>query len=127
MLNRKIVLAVTLIVLTSVANANVVDIAWNEQGRYNNVAVIESAGFLEVCGPLKQGLVIDWTFQSTTSLDFNIHYHEGDEVVYPAKQKDTAELAAQLEVPLDQTYCWMWSNPTDGPATINLELKQAGD
>jgi hypothetical protein len=127
MLNRKMFLAVTLVVLTSAANANVVGIDWNEQGRYTNVAVIEPAGFLEVCGPLQQGQVIDWTFQSTTALDFNIHYHEGDEVVYPARQKGTTELAAQLVIPLDQTYCWMWSNLADGPATINLELKQAGD
>ena len=127
MLNRKLTLAAILLALTSGVMANVVEINWNEQGHYTNVAVIEPAGFLEVCGPLHQGQVIDWSFQASAALDFNIHYHAGDEVVYPAKQEGKTELAAQLEVPLDQTFCWMWSNQTGDSASISLELKQAGN
>lgn len=83
--------------------------------------------FQEVYVPLQQGQVVDWSFQASAALDFNIRYHDGDEVVYPARQEGTTGIAAQLEAPLDQTYCWMWSNPTDGPTSINLELKQAGN
>ena len=127
MLYEKFTLAAILLALPSGVMANVVEINWNEQGRYTNVAVIAPAGFLEVCGPLQQGQLIDWSFQASAALDFNIHYHAGDEVVYPARQEDQTGLSAQLEVPLDQTYCWMWSNRTDDSASINLELKQAGN
>lgn len=127
MLNRKLTVASILLALSSGVTANVVDISWNEQGHYTNVAVIAPAGFLEACGPLQQGQVIDWSYQASAALDFNIHYHAGDEVVYPAQQEGKSELAAQLEITLDQTYCWMWSNQTDGSVSINLELKQAGN
>ncbi|MEO8103870.1 MAG: hypothetical protein ABI790_15210 [Betaproteobacteria bacterium] len=32
-----------------------------------------------------------------------------------------------LVVPLDQDFCWMWSNKTAQPVEIELQLTQAGN
>ena len=57
--------------------------------------------------------------------DFNIHYHVGKDVSYPENRKDIASADGTLAVPLDQDFCWMWSNRAAQPVDIEINLKQA--
>ena len=56
-------------------------------------------------------------------MNFNIHYHEGSSVVFPAKQDQTASLEGKLEVPADQDYCWMWENGSGAKGTSSVILR----
>lgn len=109
---------------SSPAMADIVDLKWNE-GAFAHKSTIAPKKFLEVCGTLKKGEAVAWLFSAAASTDFNIHYHVGKDVVYPEQRKGVSEEAGTLTVPLDQDFCWMWSNRSDAPIAINIRLKRA--
>lgn len=121
-MSTRILVAATLLLAASLAGASVVEIVWDEAGRFQQVAELEAGDFAEVCGALSHAERIHWAFEASAALDFNIHYHVGDEVVYPTKFADTVERAGELVAPIDQTYCWMWKSGLPSPATVTLRL-----
>jgi len=112
----------TLLFFASPVNAELVHIAWSEQGEFQHQQAIDAGGFAEVCGALAEGERIGWAFEASGALDFNIHYHEGEEVLYPAKAANSTVLADTLLVAVAQTYCWMWTNRNDQPVQLSLQL-----
>ena len=75
---------------------------------------------------LTHGHTVAWSFKSPSALNFNVHYHEGQKVVFPEKKDAVAELRGELKVPVDQDYCWMWSNKTGAAATRTVQLQRQG-
>ena len=120
---RIVALLVTL-ALPPIAQAELVDINWSG-GTFSHKASIAPKKFLEVCGKLKMADVVAWQFKGSAPTDFNIHYHVGKDVSYPEKRKDVATADGSFAVPLDQDYCWMWSNQTSQAIDIDVSLKQA--
>lgn len=57
-------------------------------------------------------------------MDFNVHYHAGKEVVFPAKLVAVAKGKASLHTKVDQDYCCMWSNKSTGPIALTVRLGQ---
>ena len=57
-------------------------------------------------------------------MSFNIHYHEGKQVVFPLKKDSTAAARGKLAVSSDQSYCWMWKNPGKTLSTLRLQLSR---
>ena len=106
------------------AFADIVDIKWTGD-TFSHKASVAPKKFLEVCGKLKMGESVAWQFKGSAPTDFNIHYHVGKEVTYPEKRKDVAGADGTLSAPLDQDYCWMWSNRSAQPVDIEVNLKQA--
>ena len=66
-------------------SADIVDIAWDADGRFERNVTVAPAKFAEVCGKLPAGLRVRWLFEASVPLDFNVHYHVGKEVVFPSK------------------------------------------
>jgi len=112
----------SLLFFAATADAGLVDIAWSEQGEFQHQQAIDAGGFAEVCGALAEGERIGWAFEANGALDFNIHYHEGEEVRYPVKAANSKTLADTLLVAAAQTYCWMWTNQNDQPVQLSLQL-----
>lgn len=110
--------------LSASANASLVELKWDEQGRFQHRGEIKAGGILEVCGKLMLGTKIDWQYQSAKPLDFNIHFHEGKKVSLPVKYQARDSAAEQFEVSQSQDYCWMWSNKTKEVVTVDLSLSQ---
>jgi hypothetical protein len=104
------------------ARADVTDIAWSAQGRFEHRAEVAPGGVAEVCGKLARGTAVRWEFESAGPMDFNIHYHQGQKVVFPVQRAGAAKGAATLKVKLDQDYCWMWTNKGAQPRTLQLTL-----
>lgn len=104
------------------AHADVIDIAWSADGRFEHRAELAPGGFAEVCGRLEKGRAVRWAFDAGGPLDFNIHYHEGQQVVFPVRRAGAARGAATLKVKLGQDYCWMWTNRTAQPLALRLTL-----
>ena len=107
------------------AHAELVEIQWTGDA-FAHKASIAPKKFLEVCGKLKSGDRTTWQFKGSGPSDFNIHYHVGKDITYPEQRKDVASADGTLAVPLDQDYCWMWSNRSAQPIDIEISLKQAG-
>ena len=83
---------------------------------------IEPKRFVEVCGALKVGEVIEWQFEAAQALDFNLHYHVGKAVEYPEKRPAQRQAQGRFEPRLDQDYCWMWVNKGSAPSLLKLRL-----
>jgi hypothetical protein len=106
------------------ATADIVDITWSD-GAFSHKASIAPKKFLEVCGKQKMGERVVWQFKSSAPTDFNIHYHAGKDVIYPEQRKAVANAEGTLLVPLDQDYCWMWTNHAAQAVDIEIGLSQA--
>lgn len=116
--------ALASVFLSCSATAGLVELKWDEQSRFAHRTELKAGGSLELCGQLDAGLKIDWRYQSTQALDFNIHFHEGKDVVVPVKHKAKAELQEQFEVKQTQGYCWMWTNKSKEKASLEIALER---
>ena len=120
---HRISLALILAVLCSTAaRADIIDIAWNEQGRFERRVSVAPGKFAEVCGKLARADSVAWRFEASGPLNFNIHYHEGKDVRYPERRGALAGASGRLQVVLDQDYCWMWTNKSGQAVDLNLLL-----
>ncbi len=99
-----------------------VDISWGAQGQFNMDKDIAPGKFVEACGQLLAGAKVAWRFAASAATDFNIHYHLGKEVFYPAQLKQTQRAQDELLVTLTQDYCWMWTNKGTAPVRLQLVL-----
>jgi hypothetical protein len=104
--------------------AELVPVKWDAQGRFVREFRIEPGKFVEACEKLPKGMKVGWRFKSSAPLNFNVHYHEGKDVRFPARQDQVASLDGTLDVELDQDYCWMWTNKSSGPAVLEVALER---
>ena len=107
----------------SASHAAIVDLDWVDRS-FTKEASIAPQKFLEVCGALKKGETIAWEFKGSAATDFNIHYHVGKKVSYPQNRKGVASASGKLVVPIDQDYCWMWTNKGSEPVSMSVTLKK---
>ena len=117
-------LAVAAATLAPEARAELVNIVWDASGHFESEARVAPGKFAEVCGPLSKGQTVAWSFKADRPMNFNLHYHVGKQVVYPAKQDAAAEAHGELEATLAQDYCWMWTNKGESPSTVRLTLSR---
>ena len=103
-------------------HAEIVDIRWSAEQRFEHRFTVAPGRFAELCGALGQGAAVRWDFDAESPLDFNIHYHVGREVVYPVRQPAQARAEGTLAVTLAQDYCWMWSNRGAQPVRLSVRL-----
>lgn len=113
-----------LVALTRPAWADIVEIAWDSNGRFERSVTVPPAKFTEICGKLPAGLKLRWAFDASTPLDFNIHYHVGKQVLFPSQLKAVATVQDTLDTRIEQDYCWMWSNKSALPATVTVKMQR---
>jgi hypothetical protein len=104
--------------------ADIVDIRWGLNDEFDRELSIAPGKFAEVCGKLTKGSSVDWRFDGSGPLDFNIHYHAGKDVVFPAKADAVASSSGALSVEVDQDYCWMWRNKTGAAVSLRIALRR---
>ncbi len=108
----------------ALAAAQVVDIVWTPEGRFEHQATLAPRQLLEVCGKLPPGGAVSWSFESSAALPFNIHVHEGKEVIYPAKLERAERAQGRQVFEAEGAHCWMWTNKTGADVTVSLELRR---
>ena len=97
-------------------------IEWKGDGRYDNAHTIAAGKFAELCAKLDAGARVQWSFAADAPLDFNIHYHVGNRVEYPAKADGSRRESGVLVTPQAQDYCWMWTNRGATPSEVKVTL-----
>jgi hypothetical protein len=108
--------------------AEVIDIAWSSEGRFEQRKDIPAGKFIEVCGKLAANIDVQWSFEAGGPLDFNIHYHEGEKVLYPATLSKVSRGGQTLRATVEQDYCWMWTNRATATIELSFRLtRQARD
>jgi hypothetical protein len=124
-MTTKTAVAALLLCLPLAASAaqHITDIAWRGDA-YRHAVTVAPGRFFEACGKLDAGAAVRWQFEASAVLDFNIHYHQGKDVIYPAQLKAVAQGADTLAVKLAQDYCWMWTNRGAAPVQLDLRLQR---
>lgn len=81
----------------------------------------------EVCHALKRGDRRSYSFTSTVPLEFNIHYHLEDTVVYLAMGHGVQSREGRMAAGADreEVYCWMWINLQMEPAELTFRIWEA--
>lgn len=120
----KALLAIAALTLSAATQAAVVDIVWTAEGRFEHQSTLAPGKFAEVCGALDKAQAVNWRFNSTGPLAFNVHYHQGKDVVYPVKRDAATQADGRLVADPPQTYCWMWSNKGSQAVTLQVELQR---
>ena len=96
-------------------------IEWDGTERYDRSHDVAGGKFTELCAKLGAGDRVQWSFAADRPLDFNIHYHVGKGVHYPAKAEGSRGSSGVLAVTEPQDYCWMWSNR--GSASVEVKAR----
>ena len=76
----------------------------------------------EECVKLKPGDRVEYGFESTEPLDFNVHYHEGSAVVMPVVREKSQGDAGMYAARIAHDYCLMWEAGPAG-ATIDYRIR----
>jgi hypothetical protein len=113
---------VSLLLCAASARAELIEIQWQDGGKFERQMTVAPGKFAEVCGPLKAGQSVAWSFDAVAPLNFNIHYHLGQEVRYPAKKDQVQSLRGNLVVDAAQDYCWMWVNKSAKASKFTVSL-----
>jgi len=99
-----------LALLSFTAQAELAEVQWDAHGRAAREFNVAPGKFFEWCTKLRRGDKVRWQFEAGSPLDFNVHYHEGKDVHYPARHDGIAKGEGTVDVAADQDYCWMWSS-----------------
>jgi len=113
-----------LALFSGACSADVINIEWGTDARFAKEVTIAPGKFAEVCGKLPAKAVVPWSFEADARLDFNVHYHEGKKVSFPAKVDGSTQANGVLNVGVAQDFCWMWSNKTTSEAKLKFDLKR---
>jgi hypothetical protein len=71
---------------------------------------LESGAFEELCFELGAGQSMRYTFDAGAPLEFNLHWHRGNEVLYPVRIDAIARIGGVFRAPQSEAYCLMWTN-----------------
>lgn len=108
----------------SVAQAQNVDVRFDGSGQFAHSGAVAPGQALELCAPLSAAQAVDSRFSATGALDYNVHHHVGDEVVYLELEKGISQHVGRLEPDTDDTYCWMWENKGSSPVDVKAALQR---
>ncbi|MDH3590131.1 MAG: hypothetical protein OEQ74_12085 [Gammaproteobacteria bacterium] len=100
----------------------------NEAGSQQTAfdVLIDAGATRELCFESEQGDVVLYRFEADRPLDFNLHYHIEKEIYYPVPAQVTAAEKGQYIVPVDQTYCLMWTINDPAVVSLSTEVNGAG-
>lgn len=121
---RQSTLLGALVLMVPLAHAQLIEVQWSSDGRFERQVQIAPGKFVEVCDKLRPGSKVRWKFSGSAPTDFNIHYHEGKDVRFPAKEDSTSASQGMLDVTVGQDYCWMWKSKAAEAMSLNLELQK---
>lgn len=112
-----------LVVLSAATGAHAEDdaIAFDAHGHATRHLRVTPGNAAEACTPLQAGESVSWRYTGSAATDFNIHYHAGKDVVFPAKVPGKDLAFGRLDATVAQTYCWMWENK--GATAVELDLQ----
>lgn len=84
---------------------------------------LSGKAFEERCLKLAAGESIRFQFRSSAPVDFNIHTHRGDDVVYPVRRAATRARKGTFRADAPGDYCLMWEQAS-GSATVEGTLQR---
>ena len=82
---------------------------------------LPSSGTHEECLKLLQENEVVYSFEASHPLTFDIHYHDGTQIIDAFAKKTIATMEATLKPEIVQEYCMTWSNHQ--PQAVQLKYQ----
>jgi len=88
---------------------------------------VREKGAAERCLKLEAGQSIRYHFTAAGEVDFNIHFHRGDEIRTPVERRAVGELDGVFRAESTEDYCLMWERRQSGAVKVTgrIEARQA--
>jgi hypothetical protein len=106
----------------SIAALAVVGTAGAQVGTRPFEHAIRPGKIAEECFKLPAGGTVGYAFEATAPVDFNIHYHRGNDVFYPVKSDGVRNDDRRFTAPSAEEYCLMWTNASKEALTVKGRL-----
>lgn len=84
---------------------------------------IEPGKVYEDCFAVEKGSRIKLSFNADDTLKFNIHYHDGKEVVYIYPKAKTDNLSLNYKARIGEKYCLMWHSRSKAPIKLDYQYE----
>lgn len=81
--------------------------------------------FEELCFELDAGQAVRYQFDAGAPLDFNLHWHRGNEVLFPIRSGAVARRAGVFAAAEKQAYCLMWTNRSREAVPLRARIDRA--
>jgi hypothetical protein len=117
MLAYRPIMRLTALAAALAATAAMATNAPSGPGRIVVSVTLEPGKVHEACMQLERGDRRRYEWKASAAADFNIHYHRGNEVVYPEKRDGVKSWRGGFTSKSPEEYCWMWTARTK-PAKI---------
>ena len=87
-------------------------------------ATLQPGKIHEECQRVEAGQSRRYSWKSDAPVDFNVHYHRGNDVTYPVKREGMRGDGGTFAAKESEDYCWMWT-ARDKPAKVEgrIEVK----
>jgi hypothetical protein len=92
-------------------------------------ALLKPRHIYEECVPVEDHQVLEYAFTASKPVEFNIHYHLGEEPAYPVLEKGVASLQgvfdpSTVQDPMGKPpfYCLMWRNTQREEVKLNFSF-----
>jgi hypothetical protein len=86
---------------------------------------LRPGAFDELCVRLGPAESVRYAFDADAPMDFNIHWHRGEDVLYPVKRDAVARLGGRFTATEPQIYCLMWTHRGGAPAALRARVDRA--
>jgi hypothetical protein len=86
---------------------------------------LEPGAFEELCFELGAGQSMRYAFDAGAPLDFNLHWHRGNEVLFPIKFDAIARVGGVFRATESQAYCLMWTNREPSSVALRARIDRA--
>jgi hypothetical protein len=122
---RRLVAALTCATgLVAGSFAAVTELRWSDSGTFAQTLSIAPGKVAEVCGMIDQKTSTAWKFNATAPVEFNIHRHAGNDVIYATRSFAVREQNGTFNPNGSYEWCWMWTNESSTPASVSVDLKR---
>lgn len=115
-LSRSAMVVLTVFIFSAPAPASIVKI--NKSGTIKNILV--SGNDYELCADLVNNQKIEYRFQTSRPLVFNLHYHINEKVIYHVRNSLVVRRTGFYKATVSGEHCLMWSNM--GKKSVSLEV-----
>jgi hypothetical protein len=85
---------------------------------------IAAGKFDEHCLKLDAGEAIRWRFAATGPVDFNIHVHRGNAVIFPVRRDGVQRASGSFRSRTAEDYCLMWTNVGGTAVTLHGSVER---
>jgi len=97
-------------------------LAGDDVGPYS--LTLSGKAFDERCLTLAAGESIRYRFRASAPVDFNIHFHRGNEMTFPVKRPAIREIDSTFTAKRADGYCLMWEHGGQGAAEVEGSVER---